>query len=404
MEIKKEVLPKSKVKLTVKLLPAEMRAFFARVYNRIAPQIEVKGFRPGQAPRSMIISAIGENRLQSEIVDEALKESYGQALKKENLVPVSPPKVNLKMMKDLLADTAEMEYEAEVDLLPEVKIGKYKEIRIKKERKEIKIAKEEIEQVLSHLARGQAQFKDIDRPIKQGDRVEINFEAFDNGVKLENLSSKNYPVILGSKVLIPEFEEKLIGLKKGDKKEFKLHLSPNSQEKTSAKGGSAVGGKKEIDFKVEILLTQEVILPKFDDEFAQKYKKKNMAELKSAIENDVIKQKEIEQRRALENEMLEKLIKITKVEVPESLIEQEIARQISQIRSRVSTAGLSFEQYLNNLKKTEEELKEGLKPQAEKTIKIGLALGEIAKLEKIDPKDKEAGKKAFDKLYSYATK
>jgi len=394
MEIKKEVLPKSKVKLTVKLLPPEMRVFFARVYNRIASQIEVKGFRPGQAPRSMIIAAIGENRLQSEIVDEALKESYPQALKKENLIPVSPPRVNLKMMKDLLADTAEIEYEAEVDLLPEVTIGKYKEIRIKKERKEIKVAKEEIEQVLSHLARQQAQFKDIDRPIKQGDRVEINFEAFDKGVKLENLSSKNYPVILGSKVLIPEFEEKLIGLKRGDKKEFKLQLSPNAQEKT----------KKQIDFKVEILLTQEVISPKFDDEFAKKYKKKNMAELKSAIENDVIKQKEIGQRRALENEMLEKLIKITKVEIPESLIEQEIARQISQIHSRVSATGLSFEQYLNNLNKTEEELKEGLKPQAEKTIKIGLGLGEIAKLEKIDPKDKEAGKKAFDKLYSYATK
>jgi len=394
MEIKKEVLPKSKVKLTVKLLPPEMRVFFARVYNRIASQIEVKGFRPGQAPRSMIIAAIGENRLQSEIVDEALKESYPQALKKEDLIPVSPPRVNLKMMKDLLADTAEIEYEAEIDLLPEVTIGKYKEIRIKKERKEIKVAKEEIEQVLSHLARQQAQFKDIDRPVKQGDRVEINFEAFDKGVKLENLSSKNYPVILGSKVLIPEFEEKLIGLKKGDKKEFKLQLSTNPNEKT----------KKEIDFKVEILVTQEVILPEINDEFAKKYKKKNMAELKSAIENDCIKQKEIEQRRALENEMLEKLIKITKVEVPESLIEQEVARQINQIRSRVSAAGLSFEQYLNNLKKTEEELKEGLKPQAEKTIKIGLGLGEIAKLEKIDPKDKEAGKKAFDKLYSYATK
>ena len=395
MEINKEILPKSKVKLTVKLLPAEMRAYFARVYNRLAPQIEVKGFRSGQAPRSMIISAIGENRLQSEIVDEALKVSYVQVLKKENLIPVSPPRINLKMMKDLLADTAEMEYEVEVDLLPKIKLGDYKKIKVtKREDKKIEVKKEEIEQVLSHLARQQAQFKDIDRPIKQGDRVEINFEAFDKGVKLENLSSKNYPVILGSKVLIGEFEEKLIGLKKGDKKEFKIHLSANPQEKN----------KKEIDFKVEILLTQEVILPKFDDEFAQKYKKKNMTELKSAIENDITKQKEIEQKRTLENEMLEKLIKITKVEVPESLIEQEIARQISQIRSRVSTAGLSFEQYLNNLKKTEEELKEELKPQAEKTIKIGLALGEIAKLEKIDPKDQEAGKKAFDRLYSYATK
>jgi len=395
MEIKKEVLPKSRVKLTVKLLPAEMRTYFSRVYNRITPQIEIKGFRPGQAPRSMIISAIGENRLQSEIVDEALRESYGQALKKENIIPVSSPKVNIKMMKDLLANTAAMEYEAEVDLLPQVNLGDYKKIKVtKKEDKKIEVKKEEVEQVFSHLARQQAEFKDIERPVKEGDRVEINFEAYDKGIKLENLSSKNYPVILGSKVLIPEFEEKVTGLKKGDKKEFSTEIPVPGT-------GS---GRKKIDFKVEVLQTQEVILPKFDDEFSKKYQKKNMEELKKAISEDIIEQKESEQKKEIENEVLEQLIKMTKVEVPESLIEQEIERAINQIRSRVSTMGITYEQYLSNLKKSEEELKVALKPQAEKTIKIGLALGEIVKLEKIDPKDKEAGKKAFEKLISYAIK
>lgn len=394
MEIKKEVLPKSKVKLTIKLAPAEMRTYFSRVYNRLSPQIEVKGFRPGQAPKSMVISAIGENRLQSEIVDEALKESYVQTLKKENLIPVAPPRVNLKMMKDLLADTAELEYEAEIDLLPEVKIGEYKKIKIKHKKEKAEANKDEINQVLSHLGRGQAQFKDIDRPLKSGDRAEINFEAFDKGVKIENLSSKNYPVILGSKVLIPEFEEKIVGLKKGDKKEFKLKLSPSAKEE-----------KKELNFKVEILLTQEVILPKFDDEFAKKYQKKTMAELKKAVSEDIIKQKENEEKKKVENEMLEQLLKITKVEVPESLIEQEVERQVNEIRSRVSTmGGLTFEQYLSNLKKTEQEFKEGLKPQAEKTIKIGLALGEIIKKEGMDSKDKEAGHKALDILIANAIK
>ena len=398
MEIKKEVLPKSKVKLTIKLAPAEMRTYFERVYNRLASQIEVKGFRPGQAPKSMIISAIGANRLQSEIVDEALKESYVQSLKKENLIPVAPPRVNLKIMKDLLADTAELEYEAEIDLLPVIKIGEYKKLKIKSaswwNKEKIEAKKDEIDQVLSHLRRGQAQFKDIDRSLKSGDRAEINFEAFDKGVKIENLSSKNYPVILGSKVLIPEFEEKIIGLKKGDKKEFKLKLSLSAKEE-----------KKELNFKVEILLTQEVILPKFDDEFAKKYQKKTMEELKKAISEDIIKQKENEDKKKVENEMLEQLLKITKVEVPESLIEQEVERQVNEIRSRVSTmGGLTFEQYLSNLKKTEQEFKEGLKPQAEKTIKIGLALGEIIKKEGMDPKDREAGHKALDILIANTTK
>lgn len=401
MEIKKEVLPKSKVKLNVKVSSAEMRQFFARTFNKIAPTIEVKGFRPGQAPKSMIISAIGENRLQSEILDLALRETYVEALKKEKILPVAPPKINIKMMKDLTADTAELEYEAEIDLLPEIKIGDYKKLKVKSEKKKVEVADDEIEQVLSHLARTRAQFKDISRPVKEGDRLEINFEGKEKGVPIENLSSKNYPVILGSKTLIPEFEEKLIGLKKDDKKEFKVEMPvPSAAE--GAKPGEKE--KKNIDFNVEVLQTQEVILPKVDNEFAKQFKKKNVEELKKAIEEDVVKQKKLQDQRNTENAVLEELLKIIKVEIPDSLIEQEIDRQINDIKNRAQMTGLTFEKYLENLKKSEEDFRKDLRPQAEKTIRIGLALGEIVKKEGMDPKDKEAGKKALEKLISYATK
>jgi trigger factor len=200
-------------------------------------------------------------------------------------------------------------------------------------------------------------------------------------------------VILGSKTLIPEFEAKLIGLKKGDKKEFTVELAPAANDK-----------KRPLDFKVEILETQEVILPKINDEFAKKYQKKDLADLKKAIKEDILKQKEQQQQRNIENAVLEELLKIIEVDVSDSLITQEIDRQINEIRSRTAAMGLTFEKYLENLKKTEEEFRQSLKPNAEKTIKIGLALGEIVKREKIDPKDKEAGHKALEKLIGYATK
>ena len=393
MEIKKEVLPKSRAKLVIKVSSPEMRGFFARTYNKIAPTIEIKGFRTGKAPKSMTIAAIGENRLSQEIIDLTLRETFTEALKKEKLIPVAPPKINIKMLKDLTADTAELEYEAEIDLLPEVKLGDYQKIRIKKSDQKIEASEAEIEQVLSHLARTRAEFKDIFRPVKNGDRIEINFEGYDKGVRLENLSSQNYPVILGTKNLIPEFENKLTGLKKGDKKEFKVEISPTPNDK-----------KRKIDFKVEVLQTQEVILPKIDDELARKYQKKDLAELKKAIKEDILKQKEQQQQKNIENSVLEELVKITQVEISDSLIAQEIDRQINDIRSRTAPMGLTFEKYLENLKKTEAEFREGLKPQAEKTIKIGLALGEIAKKEGIDPKNKEAGKNALEKLIGYATK
>jgi trigger factor len=276
-------------------------------------------------------------------------------------------------------------------LLPQVKLGDYKKIKVKSDKsKEIKVSDEEIDQVLSHLARQNAQFKDIAGPLKIGDRVELNFEGFEKGVRLDNLSSKNYPVILGSKTLIPEFEAKIIGLQKGEKKEFNIEMNSKGE------------GKKRIDFKVEIVQTQEVILPKMDNIFAKKFQKNSIAELKKAIGEDIIKQKKEQQEKETENAVLDKLLKIINVEVPESLINQEIERQINEMRSRVSMFGITFEQYLANMKKSLDEFKEGLKPQAEKTIKIGLALGEIVKKENIDPKNKEAGKLALQKLISYA--
>ena len=401
MEIKKETLPKSKVKLVIKVSSPEMRQFFARTFNKIAPTIEVKGFRPGQAPKSMIISAIGENRLQSEILDLALRETYVEALKKEKILPVAPPKINIKMHKDLTTDTAELEYEAEIDLMPEMRLGNYKEIHVKKIDQKLDASEDEVEQVLSHLARTRAQFKDISRPVKIGDRIEINFEGFEKGVPIENLTSKNYPVILGSKTLITEFEEKLVGLKKGDKKEFKVEMPVPSAAEGTKPGEKE---KKSIDFQVEVLTTQEVILPKIDDEFVKQFQKKNVEELKKAIEEDVIKQKKLQDQRNTENAVLEELLKIIKVDVPDSLIEQEIDRQIETIKGRAQMMNLTFEKYLENIKKTIEEFRKDLRPQAEKTIKIGLALGEIVKKEGIDPKDKEAGKKALGKLISYAIK
>ena len=253
------------------------------------------------------------------------------------------------------------------------------------------------------MARTRAQFKDISRPVKEGDRIEINFEGFEKGVPIENLTSKNYPVILGSRTLIPEFEEKLVGLKKGDKKEFKVEMTVPGTNEKSAQGGSA-SGRKNIDFNVEVLTTQEVILPKIDDEFAKQFQKKNLEELKKAIAEDVVKQKKLQEQRNTENAVLEELLKIIKVDVPDSLIEQEINRQIETIKSRAQMMNLTFEKYLENIKKTVEDFRKDLRPQAEKTIKIGLALGEIVKKEGIDPKDKEAGKKALYILIANATK
>lgn len=394
LKITTEKLPQSKMKIKVSISSELMRGFFTRVYNKLAPKVIVKGFRPGMAPKTLTVAAIGENRLNADIIDLALQETYTAALKKENIFPLCPPQINIKMLKDLTVETAEMEYEAEVDILPKVEIGEYKKIKINPPAggKEIKVAEEEIEQVLSHLQREKATFEIIERSLKEGDRAEINFEGFEKGVKLENLSSQNYPVILGNKVLLPEFEKNLVGLKKGDKKEFKISVLGKD------------GPEKLIDFKVAVLTAQAVILPKLDDEFAKNFQKKDLAELKSAIKKDILLQKKETEKKERENQVIEELLKMTAIEIPASLIEQEVERQINEIRKKLEMMGMTFEKYLESLKKNLEEFRASLKSQAEKNIKVGLALGEVARREKIDSKDKNAAKIALERLIEYATK
>ncbi|OGD56501.1 trigger factor [Candidatus Berkelbacteria bacterium RBG_13_40_8] len=387
MKIIKENLTGSKVKLTINVPPELMRGFFARVYNKLAPTVEVKGFRAGKAPRNLTISAIGENRLISEVIDLTLKETYPQSLKQENIIPVAPPKIEIKKMADLTTDEAILEYVAEIDLLPEVKIGDYKSLKLKVKKLKQEAKKDEIDQVLSHLQRQHAEFKNIDRLAKEGDRVEIDFEGKERGVILENLTSRNYPVILGSKVLIPEFEKKIEGMKKNEEKEFKIKLKD-----------------KEVEFKVKMHLVQEVILPKMDDELAKKFGKKTLEELKKAISEDIVKQKQNQEKQNQENEIVENLLKISKLEIPESLTNQEIQRMIERMKSRIAMSGMPFEKYLEQMHKTEDDLRKDFKDQAEKTVKVGLILGEIGKSEKIDLTKEDAGRKVMDKLIGFASK
>jgi|GEM_PF-691875 len=412
LNIKKEILPKSKMKLTIALPPELMRGYFSVIYAKLAPTVSVKGFRPGKAPKNLTIMQIGENLFNSEIIDLALQESYGQALKQEKIIPVAPPKVEIKKMVDLLADNAEMEYEVEVDILPEVKVGDYKKLKIKKEKEQkLEVKKDEIDQVLSHLQRQHAMFNDIERAAKIGDRVEMDFTGTERGVILENLTSKNYPVILGSKVLVPEFEKKVEGMKAGEEKEFEVELNQahaehehNHDHDHDHDHEIKVEKTRKIHFKVKMNMVQEVILPELNDDLSKKFGQKSMADLYKIIEADVLSQKKSALKQNKENEVIEALLKITTMEVPESLIGQEVERMFKQLQTRTQEMGLPFDKYLEGLHKTEEELKKDMAVQAEKTVKVGLALGEVGKQEKLDLSQEKSGQQVIEKLIEYSQK
>lgn len=402
MRIIHENLPKSRVKLTIEVPAEKMGEFFNQAYKKLASTVEIKGFRPGQAPRSMILESIGYGRYQQQVLDLAFPSTYSEAIKQEKINPIQPPAIAIKEF----GEKKNLIYEAEVDIMPEIKLGDYKKIKItrlpaRQEYKKPKIeAKEvEIEEILKRLQYQAAQFKEANRRTKKGDRVEVDFEGFIDKIKQDNLSSKNHPLIIGGASLIPGFEERLVDLKKGEEREFDLEV-PHIGDRSKT---------KKAHFKVKINDIKEVILPEINNAFAQKFGHQTPGELKKAIGQSIILEKENRERQDLEKAIFNKLLAVSEIELPESLVEQEINRRISQIQSQT---GPGFEKFLEKIKKSINDLRQDLRAEAEKTVKIGLFLGEIARREGILTKGPikdqetqiEVTRRTIGKLIEYAIK
>jgi trigger factor len=364
MKVKKEILPKSRVKLTIEVPAEKVEKYFSEAYKKLAPTVEIKGFRPGQAPRAMTLESIGYGRYHQTALDLALPETYYEAIITEKIVPVQPPAVSVKEFKE----GAAFIYEAEVDVVPGIKLGDYKKIKIKYQKPKFEVKKEEIDKIITRLRYQSAIFNSVDRPAKNGDRVEIDFEGTVDKVKQDNLCSKNHPIILGEGTMIPGFEKELIGMKKDEEKEFNLEV-PQIKDRSKT---------QKAHFKVKIIDVKEVILPEVNNDFAKKFGHDTPEKLEQAIQEKVLEEKVMQDRQLLEQKVLEKVIEESKIDVPESLVEQEVSRRLLQFQNQM---GPGFPKYLESIGKKIEDLKKEMRASSEQSVKIGLILGEIAKNE-----------------------
>ena len=393
MDIKIEKLKKSRVKLTVEVEPKELVKYFRDAYENLAKDVKIDGFRPGKAPFKLIEAKIGHNRLVTEGADHALQGSYPLACQKENIHPLSQPKVDVKKMPGFSLDETEIKdkfiYTVEVDILPKIVLKDYRKLSVKKPSKRTP-KKADVDKIITHLRKQKATFVEITRPIKKGDRVEIDFEGYLKKVKIDKMCSKNHPLILGEGNLIPGFEDKLVGKKKGDKVGFKIKFPKDYHAKELV--------SKEAEFKVKINDAKEVSLPKLDNKFVANYGHKTVKQLENAVKESLVKEMDLEYNNKLELKVIEKVIPLVSVEVPDILIWQETEKTLENYKNQIESQGLQFDKYLESIKKTSEDIQKDMRPQAEKNVKIGFILGKIIEERKIDAKDKEAGRKALDYL------
>lgn len=400
MEAKVENLGGSKVKLVIMVSAKEMAGYFNQSYQKIAPTIKLDGFRSGKAPRKLVESAAGIARILSEGLDLAVSENYFKALKENNISPLSAPKIVINKYPNYGSTAEEVkddfEFEAEVETMPEAKLGDWKKIKKITKEEPKKATKEDVEKVLLHFQKQSAPLLEVDRPAEKGDHVDLNYEGSVKHVKIDQMCSKNHPLILGENTLIPGFEDNIVGMKKGEKKEFEIKFPADYHAKEFA-------GKDAI-FKVELNNLRQVKLPALDTAFAEKFGHKNIEDLKKAIGENLNKELGEDAQHKLEETIVNAMLPLLKVEVPEILIEREIERMLGQFSAQLAGQGLNFERYLESIKKTREDIQKEMHPQAEKNVKVGIMLGKIIEEQKWDQGDPEAGKKAINYLISELVK
>lgn len=362
----------TKVTLTISGEASELEPIKTHTLSHFAGQVKVPGFREGTAPASMLEKHVDQRQLADEFLEHAINSLFRKAAETEGLTPVAAPKVTINKFVPFTA----MEFSAEVDVLGPIKLPNYKTIKVAKPG--VKIEAGEINEVVASLQRQQAQRKEVDRAAKDGDEVLIDFAGTDeDGKPVSGAEAKDYALLLGSKTFIPGFEDNVIGMKPGQEKTFTLAFPKDY--------GVAALQNKKVTFKVGLKKVSELSEPKADDEFAKKAGPfKTLAELKADIKKQLTGQKEREAEAARENELVGKIVDKAVLDVPAALIEDQLMRAEEEEKRNLVYRGQTWQEHLAQEGLTEDQHRDRHRPAAERSVKTGLVLAEIAEKEKIE--------------------
>lgn len=274
----------------------------------------------------------------------------------------------------------------------DVKLSNYKGLKVK--RNEIEVKEEEIKKTLDYLQNSRAKIITVNRPAKEKDRVEIDFEIRQGDVKIEDGVSKNHPLVLGEQRFLPGFEKELKGMKAEQEKEFSLKIPADWPDKRIA--------NKNLDFKVKMNLVQERELPFINDEFAKSLGNfESLNKLKKSIEEGLFQEKQMKEKERIRIELIEKIAQDSEMKVPEDLVKRELERMLNELKMSIANMGLDFDRYLKEINKTIEDLKKDWQKQANNRIRVALCLQAIAERENINVTEQEIKERVDNDLKQY---
>ena len=390
MSMKVEKTDKAnEVKLSFVIEAEKFEEAIQKAYTKNAKYFTIPGFRKGKAPYKIVERQYGAQIFYEDAFNEVVPEIYEKELNENKIEAVSRPDIDITQMekgKDLI-------FTAIVQTKPEVTLGKYKGIELKKI--EYTVKDEDIEHELGHMQERNARLVNVeDRAVEKEDTVVIDFEGFIDNVAFEGGKAEGHELVIGSNTFIPGFEDQIIGMKIEEEKEIKVTFPEEYFSKELA--------GKEAVFKVKLHEIKKKELPVLDDEFAKDVSEfDTLEELKKSIKEKLEEQNTSRAKYETEDAAIKAVCDEVKIEIPSGMIETETDNMVKNMEQRLMYQGLHLTQYLQMMGKTEAEMRKEFEEQAMQTVKTKLVLEAIIKAEKIEASEEEIEEKAEEMAKNY---
>lgn len=377
MQVKVEKTEKNIVQLEIEVDAEKFEQGLQKSFVKNAKRFNIPGFRKGKAPRYMVEKFYGEQVLYEDAINEVCPEAYDQAVEENDIHPVDRPEIDIKQ----IGKGQSLIFTATVTVKPEVELGEYKGVEVKKA--SALVTDEDIEKEINkELDKNSRLITIEDRPAASGDTVTIDFEGFVDDVAFEGGKGTDYNLVLGSGTFIPGFEDQLIGAAIGEEKDVNVTF-PEDYNSTELAGKPAL-------FKVTVKEIKVKELPKFDDEFVKDISEFNTVdEYKADIRKKLLDRAEHAAHHENEDNVVEKVVENATVEIPDVMIEKHIDNLVYDFSMRLRYQGLDLEKYLEIMGMDMDSFRGQFRTRAQQEVKTQLVIDKIGKTEAIVPSDED---------------
>lgn len=377
MSAQVERLEHNMVKVTIEIAAEEFGKAITRAYNKNKKNISIPGFRKGHVPQQLVEKMYGAGVFYEDAANDIINSTYGEEAKSTGLEFVSRPEFDVTQIekgKDFI-------YTATVAVRPEVTLGEYKGLEVKKRVAEV--TESEVDDEIRKEQEKNARMIDIDdRGVEKGDTVNLDYSGSVDGEKFDGGTASGQTLVIGSNAFIPGFEDQLIGVLTGE--ECKVYVKfPEEYHSTDLAGKDAV-------FECKVNKIQKKELPELNDDFAQDVSEfDTMEEYRNDVREKLLDRKSAQVKSEKENEAVDKLIEISEMDIPEAMINSQAAQMYQEFAQRLQSQGIPVDMYFQYQGSTPEKALEDMKPQAKKQIETRLVLEEVAKAAGIEITDEK---------------